>query len=293
MALSFIFAFCALVICGSWATQSAVQNVFTSNTSPSVTMSKTILLDSAQTSPTVSLDLSPNSRSTLFSATARSNDSVNFNEDSVVQKYCSGNAGKVAKQAMSDAFTMVSKLLENNNWQNERYRPALTKYMGANCFDNEDYKDWINGKLILSLQKNTSRDMLTIFEGVLKNIVGVQWRWYDILQPIKPIFGVVYVYCGGKYPSWSDKWTPTCQTNTYGWSHGGSWLSYSLFQTYAIGFCTEHFAGTFQPLSTMLQMARVGTADKSNEEVLGGNYGRAAIHQLVELADIVSPEIGT
>ena len=43
----------------------------------------------------------------------------------------------------------------------------------------------------------------------------------------------------------------------------------------------------------MLQMARVGTADKSNEEVLGGNYGRAAIYQLIELWDIVSPGPGT
>ena len=141
-------------------------------------------------------------------------------------------------------------------------------------------------------KKYTSRNILTTFEEVLKNMVGLQWRWYVGTQPF---FGspTVYLYCNGKYPSWTDNWTPTCQTNTYGWSHGGYWLPTSVKWTYAIGFCTEHFDGTFQPLSNMLQMARVGTADKSNEEVLGGNYGRAAIHQLIELWDLVSPERGT
>lgn len=156
MALSLIFALFALVICGSWASQSPVQIVSTSGSAPFVNMSKTILSDFAQISPTVSLDLSPNSRSTLpSSATARSNlsDTVNLNEDSIILKQCPGHAGDVAKQAMSDAFTMVSKLLENNNWQNEKYRPALTKYMGGNCFGDDTYKDWINRKLTLSLQK--------------------------------------------------------------------------------------------------------------------------------------------
>ena len=64
-----------------------------------------------------------------------------------------GIAGDVASQAISDAFTMVSKLLENHNWQSETYRPALTRYMGNNCYDDDKYKNWINRKLILFLQK--------------------------------------------------------------------------------------------------------------------------------------------
>ena len=58
---------------------------------------------------------------------------------------------------------------------------------------------------------------------------------------------------------------------------------------YQIGFCTSQMSALFTPLATKVSLAQSLPASQKNEEVLAANYGRAALHALIECTPGVNP----